>query len=369
MENMVYYGKEDEMKKLVFLFLLMGILSSCAKKQGNIMENTIENTQVYNDSVNKIVGDSDLRSKLSHLDLENIKYEIVDPGNRLSLEDWKNNNNESERIRILFERFCGYYINVVDFGTVKIAKLSLDEHLILQTVSLTEDGFVEGVRFILDEIDWDNISFHQSNDASNEYFDFYNYYRIYLSYYPKYEIVGNRTTHNDHIIINIGRDEWDSSNNFYTNNFDELGAIVGSILQTQEKYTGKFIFQEYEYYESYNRNDDSSFKWQLEQIKEETEQKIIEVNRDEKGYLFVSGIRNESSLTDNTIRNILITDNGRKIYGQSGDGSFKSMSLLFYFLNEDTIISEYSSFTGSEEGRYTSLDYKAKYIKTEEIYE
>jgi hypothetical protein len=372
------------MKKLGFLFLLIGILSSCTKKNDNIVENAHNNGIIWEtnggvfqfENPEKINGETSLNKMDTDIaiwnnflggDLGNIKYGIVTPGNSLSLEDWKKNNNESERIKIFFERFCGYYINVVDFGIVKIAKLSiggdLDKYLILQRVSLTDDGFVEGNEFILDDIEVDDVVNYISLDPTH-----YDYHRFYLTYLPK---SARHERYDDLITMNYRNDQWDSSNNFHTKNINELGAIVGSIfsIETQKKYTGRFVFQEYEYYESYYRDGDTAFKELLEQIKEETEQMTIEVNIDENGYLFVSGIRNDSSLIDKDIRNILITDNGRRIYDQSGDGTFRSMSLLFYFLNEDAIISEYSSYTGDEYEKYTSLDYKVKYIKTGGIYE
>jgi hypothetical protein len=374
------------MNKFWVLFLLIITLSSCTKKNDIIVEIAHNDGIIEEEakaeallfegsekisgeiSSNKTTRDIAMWNRFIGGDLGNIKYGIVNPGNSLSLEDWKNNNNESERIKKFFERFCGYYINIVDFGIVDIAKLSiggpLDNYLILQTVSITDDGFVEGDKIVLDDIDasyvWNYISFIPNNNR-----------RLFsLGYYPpkndgRYELPYDRIF----IDYNNYTCRWDSFNNFFTKNINELGIIVWSIFETQKNYTGMFMFQEYDYYESYNRNDDSEFERRLEQIKKETEQRIIEVNIDENGYLFVSGIINDSSLIDNTIRDILIKDNDRKIYEEENDLSFRSRSLSFYFLNKDTIINEYSQSSGSEDGTYTSLYYKAKYIKTSEIYE
>jgi hypothetical protein len=369
------------MNKFWGLFLLIITLSSCTKKNDIIVENAhndgiieevmtetflIEGSEKISDenSLNKMDKDIAMWNRFIGGDLENIKYENVTPVNSLSLEDWKQNNNESERIRIFFERFCGYYISVVDFGKVRIAKLSigghLDRYLVLQTISLTDDGFVEGNKFLLDDIDVDDVFNYISFRPSD------GYYHYLLTYIPKN--LYNRKS--DQIDINIKVNDYvdygrfNSSINFFARNHDEIKAIIESIfsIEIRKKFIGRFVFQGYEYFKSYNRDDNI--------IKEEIEQRIIEVDIDENGYLFVSGIRNDPSLIDNTIRNLFIRDNSQIIFNSAGVGGFSSWDRLFYFLNENTIINEYNHFRGGDDGEiYSSLDYKVIYIKTNEIFE
>jgi hypothetical protein len=317
-----------------------------------IIENS-QNKNIYNGDngfVNKTSSDVEIWSRFLDNDFENAKFEIVIPGNSLSLEDWKQNNNESEKIKIFFERFCGYYINVVDFGIVKIAKLSigghLDRYLILQTVSLTDIGFVEGEKFILDDINVDDVFNYISFQPDN------NRYRFYLTYYPKDDT--RNELYNDRILINNRYDKWDSFNNFFTKNIGEIGAIVKSIfsIETQRKYTGKFIFQEYEYLKMHNVEDTD--------FKEKIEQKIITVDIDENGYLLFTGIP--------SYENFFIGDYEKRIGGYVGDGTITATTRSCYFLNEYTIIDEYEYWLG-DDGVTTSLEYKVKYVKTDEIYE
>lgn len=253
--------------------------------------------------------------------------------------------------KTIFDKFCGYYFYVTDNypyqGT--IIKLSLGEesdYLILQDFAFAKDEIIEKEIFVLDKIKIKDSSYSNNHTLIFENsFDTEEFagdiYVEYCSQPEEVKIIFADTPFEIKIFIN--------NRNFFCKDYNEIPDIIYSYFsyEAQEKYTGRFIFQEQEYFSPNDKTKES-------QINEEDTNEII-INIKENGSLTMERIEGNKTYDYTTF---FIKDKNKLIYATDPNSS----GFRYSFLDDDTIIYDKWAYGYSEDEGYR---YYVKYKRTD----
>ncbi len=262
-----------------------------------------------------------------------------------------------ETFKEMIAPYCGYYIHVNwDYVNrtsnlnstnilqdVEIVKLSLEDNLIYETISLENDELIAGTKHVLD------FAYQWSRDSV--------FFRRENRYYPEVYYDAEYFTH-PRLSIDSGRSFiiYSDIDIFVKEAADVPVAIQSAFsADAQSKYAGKYVFDHYEIINIFNRENPIN--------DEEIKQEAINVTLHENGYLYAEYITADE--TFNIKEQFYITDKQTYITGSVGDGTMMSFDSSYEYENENTIVYNYSyarwSDDPDQEG--TDIHYKIVYKK------
>ena len=247
------------------------------------------------------------------------------------------NISSSDEYRAILEDYLGYYIDRHSTpDNIRIVKLSFQDHLIVQKIFIENNEIVEGDRIVLEQIinyGWGGIIIFVENGV--EYVCHSHNPNInFVTYNPSEENTGAILRY----ILNInypsekiGSINWlNKETSFFTKNDNEVIDIIYNRLffpsDWLTKYTGSFVFYEYEIVDI--RNMEIPFS--VEEIR--NDKIIVETDRQYLVSRHISTYHANWCIMT-SIRNDQVTLGG---VNMDGDNWFHSIRI--YFIDHNTII-------------------------------
>jgi len=257
-------------------------------------------------------------------------------------EESKNYPKYEDEITDIFEKHLGYYFYLEKPDNIIIVKLSLQDYLILQEVSISNNVLVEGEKIILDKL-------YKEPREDNKY--------IFNSISSKYDFSLYNSSNNESVRITYYIDKnnyiyLDTDDNFVKNPDDVTKVLnsINALFYSQEIYIGTFIFDKYEIIRM--KNNRKSIE------DEEIINEKIVVEKDKNGYLFAVLITPDDTLE---LGQFLIEKDSKSISNHSIDGTLVSGSKHYYYEDTHTIIYHYHEHLTADEDYEEEIDYKIIY--------
>jgi hypothetical protein len=261
-------------------------------------------------------------------------------------EESKNYPKYEDEIKDVFEKHLGYYFYPENPDNIIIIKLSLQDYLILQEVSIKNNVLAEGEKIILDKI-------YKEPREENKY--------IFNSINSKYDFSLYNSSNNESVRITyyIDKDKYiylDTDDNFVKNP-DDVAKVLNSInalFSSQEIYIGTFVFDKYEII----RMKNNRYSIEDEEIINKIINEKIVVKKDEDGYLSAVLITSDDT---RELGQFLIEKDSKSISNHSIDGTLVSGSKHYYYEDTHTIIYHYHEHLTAGEDYEEEIDYKIIY--------
>jgi hypothetical protein len=263
----------------------------------------------------------------------------------------------SEEYRTILEHYSGYYI--YRFSTpddILIVKMSFQDHLILQKIFIENNELVEGDRIVLEQItDFGNriITFTEKGIEFNRNSPSINAGNYYVTYNPNERNIG--VILRFLVNINIPRENNTSSTgfnletSFFTKNSNEVIDIVANKLfypsEEALRYTGRFIFYEYEVINIINMG----IPFTVEEIR--NDEIVVETDRQ---YLVGKHI---STYHTNWCGRASSRNGQVSLGGIYIDGHNFSNTIIYYYVDYNTIIYE-NTWVGIVNDEEKRINYK-----------
>jgi hypothetical protein len=248
-----------------------------------------------------------------------------------------------EEYKTIFENYYGYYIYKYNEAEKLIIKFSFQEHLILQRVFIENGRLVEGDKIVLEQITdyYDGIKIFTEKGIEFNHDSLSNnsgYHYVVYNPNEKHTVIIFRFK----VFIHFSMENYSNltilelESSFFTKNSDEVIDIFNNFWASptdeQRRYTGDFIFHEYEIINIKNM----VIPFSDEEIK--NDQIIVAPARQ-----WIVGRHIPKYHINMYGYLILTTDKNGQVYLGEGNlgGSNWSTSIRYYYIDYDTLIYEH----------------------------
>ena len=237
----------------------------------------------------------------------------------------------------ILEPYIGYYFlawSPPNLNNTAIVKLSLQDDLYMQRITIENNELIEGEKILLNDIDDDLLDDYPSLKFKNDT----GRYTVYIDQFDtQYEDIDINFNYRNSYRLSLDP--------LFTKNINEVLELYKLYFteEAQKRYSGNFIFSEYEIIQNTTGNPFDE---------------DVYINKE----IFI-GYEDGALFFNNSYYSFIVHNAEKVIFSNPGDGTLTSSTQVFRFQDENTIIenSSYDSWTDDDSGWSETLKYRVIY--------